>query len=155
MAGEARVAEVEGLITRLKAKSELTPTLILRALCEGDLHFFEAAMAALAGVPVEKARPFIYDRGPGGLRMIFRNTGLPTEMYRAVKVAIDEIGKIRDEEPGGWKKSYADRIVDRLVAEYDELSPDGLEHVLSQLSQRVLGNWEDKGSRKISSTYRW
>ncbi len=57
MAGESRADEIEGLITRLKSKGQLTPTLILRALCEGDLQFFDAAVGALAGVSVAKAGP--------------------------------------------------------------------------------------------------
>lgn len=155
MAGETRVAEVEGLISRLKSKGELSPSLILRALCEGDLHFFDAAVAALAGVSLEKARPFIYERGSGGLRMIFRNTGLPTEMFRAVKVAIEEINLVKQEQPGGWNKSFADRIVDRLVVEYDDLAPEGLENVLAQLSQRILGSFDDKAPAEALTDHRW
>lgn len=90
-----RSSEIQGVITRLRSKGELTPTLILRSLCEGDVQFFEAAVAALAGVTVEKARPFIYDRGVGGLGTIYRNTALPPDMFRAVRAAIEEMIRSR------------------------------------------------------------
>ena len=57
MAGESRADEIEGLITRHKSKGQPTPTLILRAQCEGDLQFFDSAVGALAGVSVAKAGP--------------------------------------------------------------------------------------------------
>ena len=123
MSGESRVEEIKGLIPRLKSKGQLSPTLILRALCEGDLVFFDAVIGALAGATAAKARPFIFERGAGGLRMIFRNTGLPTKMFRAVNIAIDEINRAKRENnptppvtifqtalsPGWWRNSTSCR----------------------------------------------
>lgn len=155
ISGEARVAEVEGLIIRLKSKGQLTPTLILRSLCEGDIHFFEAAIAALAGISIDKARPFLYQRGAGGMRMLFRNTGLPNEMFRAVKVAMDEVNAIRILERGPWQKEFGARIVQRLVEEYDDLAPTDIDSVLSQLSHRILGRWEEEPHTRIAPSRRW
>lgn len=155
MSGESRVNEIEGLILRLKSKGQLSPTLILRALCEGDLQFFDAAIGALAGVSASKARPFIYERGAGGLRMIFRNTGLPTEMFRAVNIAIDEIIKAKQEKPLTEHNDLSDRIVARLVEEYDELSPEGIENVLAQLAHKIFGRWEEPVHENIAASKEW
>jgi len=144
LASEYRAPEVEGLILRLKSKGELTPSLILRSLCEGDLIFFEGAIAAMAGVPSAKARPFLYERGAGGLRMIFRNTGLPNEMFRAIKIAMDEINSVKQEDPKGWHLTFAERIVQRLLEEYEHLSIAGGDNVLSRLSHGILGDIEDE-----------
>ena len=43
------VVGVEDLVLRLKSENRLTATLILRALVDGDIQFFECAMSALAG----------------------------------------------------------------------------------------------------------
>jgi uncharacterized protein (DUF2336 family) len=155
MAGVSRINEIEGLITRLKSKGQLTPTLILRALCEGDLQFFDAAVGALAGVSVDKARPFIYERGAGGLRMIFRNTGLPTEMFRAVNIAISVINAARKEQPDAPNFDLSERIVARLVEEYDELSPEGMENVLAQLAHKIFGRWEEPPKVRIAPAKDW
>ncbi len=129
--------------------------MILRSLCEGDIHFFEASIAALAGVSIDKARPFLYERGAGGMRMLFRNTGLPNEMFRAIKVAMAEVNAIRSQDSGPWRKEYGARIVQRLVEEYDDLAPTDIDSVLSQLSHRILGRWEEEPHERIAPTRRW
>ena len=52
-------------VTQLRAKGRLTPALILRALCMGEIRFFEAAAAELAGIPFENAQVLARDPAPG------------------------------------------------------------------------------------------
>ncbi len=63
-------AEFEALMERLHAKGELNTSLAMRALSMGDLRFFEAAMARLAGIRLENARTLINDKGQMGLDAI-------------------------------------------------------------------------------------
>jgi uncharacterized protein (DUF2336 family) len=146
LSSEHRASEVQGLVARLRSKGELTPTLILRSICEGDVLFFESAIAVLAGVSINKARPFLYERGAGGLRMIYRNTALPPEMFRAMSAAVEEVNRSREEQPNAWRQVFTSRIVERLAEEYDGVAPTSLEHVLSEISRRVLGRWEEPPS---------
>ena len=140
VAADRKDGEVEGLISRLKGKGDLTPTLVLRALCEGDLNLFEAAMAAMADMSVDNARTFLHERGPGGLRMVFRNTGMPQPMFRPIQLAIEQVSELRKESPMAAAAEISRRIVDRLVIEYEGLPDGGLEPLMSELSRRVLGD---------------
>ncbi len=70
----SREEELERLIAEMHRGGRLTPFLVLRALCLGDMEFFEAAMAALADVPVANARRLIHDAGPNGLRSLFEKS---------------------------------------------------------------------------------
>ena len=47
--------ELTTLIRQMQRHDRLTPSLILRALCMGDLAFFETALAVRGHVPVENA----------------------------------------------------------------------------------------------------
>lgn len=140
--------EVEGLIDRLKGKGDLTPTLVLRALCEGDLHLFEAAMAAMADMSVDNARTFLHQRGLGGLRMVFRNTAMPQPMFRPIQLAIEEVSALREVSPEPAAAEISRRVVDRLVIEYDGLPDGGLEPLMSELSRRILGDAPGAAKRK-------
>lgn len=140
VAADRKDGEVEGVISRLKGKGDLTPTLVLRALCEGDLNLFEAAMAALANMSVDNARTFLHQRGPGGLRMVFRDTGMPQPMFRPIQLAIEEIGALRENSPAAEAAEISRHIVDRLVREYEGLPDGGLEPLMSELSRRILGD---------------
>ena len=148
VAADRKDGEVEGVINRLKGKGELTPTLVLRALCEGNLNLFEVAMAALADMSVDNARTFLHQRGPGGLRMVFRDTGMPQPMFRPIQLTIEEVGALREESPTAEAAEISRRIVDRLVSEYDGLPEGGLEPLMSELSRRILGDVPGAAKRK-------
>ena len=67
-------AEALRLAQHLQRSGRLTPSLIIRAICLGDLTFVEAAFGVLADIPVHNARLLMYDAGPlgfqGGLRAL-------------------------------------------------------------------------------------
>ena len=64
----ARVLDVNG---------KLCDTILLRALCTGDVAFFEAGLARLAKVQVANTRILIHDEGRKGLKAIWGKAGLP------------------------------------------------------------------------------
>ncbi|MDJ0608546.1 MAG: DUF2336 domain-containing protein [Kiloniellales bacterium] len=70
--GCATNKELEALIDQLYAKGRLTPEVAIDALSEGDLAFFEFAMARLADIGVENARTLINDQGRLGIENLFR-----------------------------------------------------------------------------------
>src|SRR3546814_19380496 len=49
-------ADLEELVFQIHVNGRLTPTLIIRALCVGDMAFFEAAMARLGNVQLKNAK---------------------------------------------------------------------------------------------------
>src|SRR6185312_4606835 len=108
------------LAHHLCQNGRLTASLMLRALCHGDLCFFDAAMAALAGIPVASARLLLYDRGPGGLRGIYHSAGLPAELFRAFRAAVSAV---LDGELRAGRAGFGARLVERLVPLYDDLAP--------------------------------
>lgn len=142
LVSDNRAGEVERLAASLFTNGKLTPTLVLRALCLGDLRFFEASMATMAGIPVESTRALLYDRGLDGFKGIYGKTTLPLELFNAFRVAVDVIRSVGREESDGWRRDYTRRIIDRLVKTYREVCPSDLEHVLSQISRHVIRHSE-------------
>jgi uncharacterized protein (DUF2336 family) len=130
-------AEVEGLVAALATEAALTPTLLLRALCLGHLGFFRAAMARLAGRPLDQAGPRILDDGPDGFVALYEESGLPPGLLRAFRAAVDVVRGLGPEQARDWQREYTNRIISRLVNEYEQVCPEDLEHVLSQLSRRL------------------
>lgn len=132
---DSRVGAIEDLVDRLRAKGSLTPTLMLRALCEGDVHFFELAMAGAADLPLEKARALLTDKGSLGLRTIYPRAGLPDTLFAAFRTVINIVYHEATSEVGG--EQITRRIVNGLVDAYDDTCPTDIEHLLSILSYRT------------------
>ena len=127
-------AEIERLAIDLHARDRLSPILLLRCLCEGHLFFFEAAIAALAGLPVAQARPLLHDRGPLGLPAIYGRSGLPDRLLPAFRAAIDALHELA-RHGGDAGPSLADAAAARLVRAYPGLAPGSLDSLLRQLGR--------------------
>ena len=140
-----RAFDVEVFAGCLKSKGQLTPTLLMRALCMGDMHFFEAGLAVLAGISVRSAAALIADRGPLGFLSLYEKAGLPQAFFRAYRVALDVLGPLQVGDHGGWSPACVQTILDRVMLEYDEACPADLEYFLSQMSRGMLGRADRQG----------
>ncbi|MGH6949150.1 MAG: DUF2336 domain-containing protein, partial [Kiloniellales bacterium] len=130
---EERPHEVETLIEDLQARGRLTTTLVLRALCCGDLHFFEAAMAALTGMSLPAARNLIYHSGLQGFRDLYAKSGLPPKLGSAFRAVVNLVTELRRTAPDKWRAGLGAKVADCLVQEYGSISPGRLERVLAQI----------------------
>ncbi|NBC32334.1 MAG: DUF2336 domain-containing protein [Alphaproteobacteria bacterium] len=125
------------LVSVLHRRAQLTPTLLLRTLCLGNLRFVEAAMAALAGVPLSNARTLIHDRGPLGLHALFDECRLPPHFFQAFRIAVEVYQEKKPKRTSGWTSDYVRQIIDRLLGVYETVCPEDIEHVIAQLSRQV------------------
>jgi uncharacterized protein (DUF2336 family) len=137
--------DAEVFANRLRKKGQLTPTLLMRALCLGDVGFFEAGMAVLAGASVPNAITLIADRGPLGFKTLYKRAELPPELFRAFRAALDVLAQLRVGDQGNWSPACVQLILDRVMLEYDEACPADLEYLLSQISRRILGRTDRQG----------
>jgi uncharacterized protein (DUF2336 family) len=144
-AAAPRAFNVEAFAIRLNSKGKLTPTLLMRALCLGDLAFFESGMAVRAGISVRNAAELIADRGPLGFKGLYEKARLPSELFRAFRAALDVLGELRQGGRDVWSPAHTELILDRVMREYDEVCPSGLEYLLSQMSRGTLGRADQQG----------
>lgn len=138
---ERRIEEVERLVDVIYREGALGPILVLRALLEGDLHFFEAALARLSQVSLRNTRILLYDGGYSGLSGLYRKSGLPESLHQAFQIAVKETYSYRDGLDRGEapirQQDLTRRIIDRLVIAYREISPADLEGIFAQLSRLI------------------
>jgi uncharacterized protein (DUF2336 family) len=80
-----------GLIAHLRATSQLTAGLILRALLSGNLELFEAALAELSDLPRNRVAALLLDRGEASLVALLKRAGLPESTFAAFRAALDVI----------------------------------------------------------------
>lgn len=137
LASKAEEQDVEGLVQQMRAHGRLTPSIILRAAVMGDMVFFEAAMAALAGTTLANARTLIYDQGQLGLQALFNRAKLPASHFPAVFAAV---GAARETSFDGGERDrerYMRRMIERVLTQYGDLGVamegDDLEYLLRKL----------------------
>lgn len=127
------------LVRQLTENKRLTGSLVLRAICMGNLRFFEHAIAALAGVPVGNTRLLIHDPGKRGLSTIWSKAGLPQSQLLAAQAALDVVGSTELDGLEMDPERYSRRIIERVLTQYEKLGvefdEDDLEYLLAKVTQ--------------------
>lgn len=139
LAADSDAADVEKLVSQLHENGRLTPSIVMRSLCMGDLGFFEAAMARLAGIPLANAQRLIYDEGQLGLKALYDKAKMPPAQYIAMRAAT-AVARETDYDGGERdRERHARRMIERILTQYGDLGvdleSDDLEYLLHKLAQ--------------------
>lgn len=111
--------DVLDLVTRLQEGGRLTETLVLRALCVGDLDLFECAMAVRVGIPVANAYRLIHDQGGLGLERLIERSGFSPTFLAAARAAISVARELQYDGLPGDRERFRDRMAVRLLTASD------------------------------------
>ena len=127
--------DTHALVVQLHANGRLTASLVLRALCSGDMRFAEDAMAEAAGLSVEKASLLIHDAGPLGLKAIYKKCSFPDAMFPAFRVAVDMIHETSFDGGVHDRERFTRKVIERVLTKYQEMEAADLDYLLSKLGK--------------------
>jgi uncharacterized protein (DUF2336 family) len=128
-------AEALRLAQHLHRSGRLTPSLILRAVCLGDLVFVEAAFGVLADIPVHNARLLMYDAGPLGFKAVFERCRLPMEFFDLFRIGLQvaqQTARDGDED----LDRHRQRTLERVLTQFEnagDIGPEDLDYLLGKL----------------------
>jgi uncharacterized protein (DUF2336 family) len=134
--------DVELLIEQLHCNGRLTPSLILRAICVGDIGFMEASLAALARIPLVNARALAHDQGALGLRSLYDKAGLPPAFFPAFRAAVDVAKQTEYDGQDQDRERFARRMLERIVTQVEmigeNLGEENVDYLMAKLN-RITG----------------
>ncbi|MBT5110234.1 MAG: DUF2336 domain-containing protein [Rhodospirillaceae bacterium] len=127
------------LVQHLHDNKRLTPSIMLRALCLGDLSFFEAAISVRSGTIMKNTRQLLFDAGSRGMRAIYDKAGLPETLYPAFRAAFDvtrqSLAERSDMAPDAMAKRTLERVLTHFEDLVDEDNIDDVDYLLGKLNQ--------------------
>ena len=115
IAASSQGEDMRGLIAHLRATSQLTAGLILRALLSGNLELFEAALAELSGLPRGRVSALLLDRGEASLVAVLKRAGLPESTFAAFRAALEVIHETGFVDTLGGAARLRRRMVERVL----------------------------------------
>lgn len=133
LSARASRRELTMLIHQMQRHGRLTPSLILRSLCMGDLAFFETALAIRAHVPVENAQILIQDAGGNGLASLYRKAGFPEALLPIFRVAVDAVKSTGFDGGDRDLERYRGRVITRILSQCEDFAPDDLDYLVQKL----------------------
>jgi uncharacterized protein (DUF2336 family) len=128
IAARSRGDEMRGLVRHLRATSQLTVGLILRALLSGNLELFDHALVELSGLPQGRVSALVYDGGGASLNALLTRAGLPESTFPAFRAALEARDQIGFVGTVGGATRLRRRMVERVLTmcETDAVSSEPL-----------------------------
>ena len=141
--GKNHVEDSRRLIIHLYQNNRLTPTIMLRALCMGDMDFFEGSVAVRARTPLSSARELIHGRDRQQIVSLLDKAELPKLLQPAFEAAID-VAEDTDYDGGKDDQDrFRRRMIERIITNFDDpdaaMGDDNIEYLLAQLTQIDAG----------------
>lgn len=134
----AEEQDVEKLVAQVHKNGRLTPSIILRALCVGDMSFFEASLAVMAGVPLNNARILIHDEGELGFKSLYKKAGMPDALFPAFRTAVDTAMGAEAERSDADIETQMRRMLERVLTVHedviDEYGVENVDYLLSKFN---------------------
>lgn len=131
--------ELKKLVEQMHSRGRLTSSVLLRALCMGDLAFFEMAMACFAAVPVQNARILIHDQGRLGFESIYLRGNLQESLFPAFRAALDVVCETDYDGGPNDRERYISRMVERMLTLFEDpdnrMTEGDIEYLMNKLYQ--------------------
>jgi len=128
-------ADVKGFVIHLTATNKLTPSLLLRALANGHMTFFEWGVAELAGVPHHRTWLMIHDAGPLGLRAIYERAGLPARLFPAFRAAVDTYHSMEFDGGARDLQRFQQHMLERFLTQPQTAARDDVDYLLDKMDE--------------------
>ena len=129
-----RAVDLKAFTAHLHAEERLTASLLLRALANGHMSFFEWGMAELSAVAHHRAWMMIHDAGPLGLKAIYGRAALPDGLYPAFRVAVDTHHALQQEGGDFDLRRFQQRMLERFLTQ--ETTPtEEVDYLLARMER--------------------
>jgi uncharacterized protein (DUF2336 family) len=131
----SRAADLPAFVAHLRRGQRLTASLLLRALANGQMTFFEWGLAELSGVPHHRTWLMVHDAGDLGLKAIYERAGLPGRLLPAFRAAVDAFHAMDfDGRPDDLQR-FQRRMLERFLSQPLSMSAEDADYLLDKIDQ--------------------
>ena len=130
-----RTPDVKSFVAHLHRAGRLSASLLLRAIANGHMTFFEWGVAELAGVPHHRTWLMVHDAGPLGLKAIYERANLPTRLFPAFRAAVDAFHAIEQEGAPLDPAALQQRMLQRFLTQPNTATRDDMDYLVDKLDR--------------------
>ena len=130
--------ELLRMVAQMHNSRRLTPSIVVRALCTGDIAFFEAAMATMTHVPIENVRALVHDQGENGLASLYKAADMPPGLYPMVRAAIDTMAETGFDGEARDLERFRTRVISRVLTQNESADGNDMDYLVDKLRDLLL-----------------
>jgi uncharacterized protein (DUF2336 family) len=114
--------ELSEVIAFLTSRNMLTPSIIIRATCLGEMRIVERALGHLADLPQDRTRYLMYSRNGQSFRALHGKSGLPQSCFGLLRAAAEVGRECREEGLRANAENFGRRLIEALMTRYENMS---------------------------------
>ncbi len=130
MADFSDMDNLTSLVAHLAESGQLTSALLFRALCMGNISFFEEALVQLSHMPRQRVYGLTQDRGTSGFQALYKRCGLPFSAYPAFKAALDVLSEHDANNNSATPTVFSRHMLADVLARYQASAPEEGDQIL-------------------------
>jgi uncharacterized protein (DUF2336 family) len=141
--GYASSGELERLINQLHDNGRLTPTIILRALCVGDMDFFETALSKGSEIAVSNVHLLVNDASGQGLKQLCKKCKIPQGVAEMMRVAVDVVNELEYDGDPGDRERFRNHVIQRVLTHFeDRFDAENVDYLISKIAEHDSNSTE-------------
>lgn len=130
--------QIEELVHQLYTANRLSSSLVVRAICMGDIKFFEYALVYLSDTPITEVRKIIFNTSLDFMiRNLLRKAYIPKSMFPAVFSALKVIKDMKFDCCRSDRSSFSHKVIERILSfgsTGEELNEEDVNYLISKIS---------------------
>jgi len=142
------------LVEHLRGSGQLTTALILRAICAGNLSFFEVALSCLSGLPLDRVGALIESRRAASFRAVYAKAGLPEPAFAAFFAAVEAQLDLDGEMSGRGRAALANRLIETVLERYRDGNDDAMDQLMVMLRRLAADSAREAAREYIDNERR-
>ena len=120
---ESNGAELAHAMPLLISRETLTPLIIVRAACLGEMQVVAQILAYLAGMPIARARERMAGKGFTGFKGLHGRSGLPKSCFGILQAACDVAADEAKQRLSLDGEEFGRRLIEALMTRYEAMPP--------------------------------
>jgi len=132
-------ADFRRLIVHLYQNDRLTPTIMLRAICMGDMDFFEGSLAVRSRIPLSSTREALMRGDQSQITGLLDKAEMPKSLRPAFLAAIQVEGETEYDGEDGDRERFQRRMIERIITNFENpdeaMGDDNIEYLMAKLAR--------------------
>ena len=133
IAAETESEELVPLVEHLRVTGQLTTALLLRALCAGNVRFFETALAVLSGMPEDRVASLVRAGRTNALRAVYAKAALPMVAFDAFTAALETCRGMAEEGGPADRYRFTRQMVENVLSRYRDITDGEVNELMTML----------------------
>jgi uncharacterized protein (DUF2336 family) len=127
------ITNLQKLMRHLQDSKRLTDALLMRAICMGDIRFFNYAVAERANIPVSVIQKIHMENNEKDMRFLLVKAAISSALHAPIMIGIQVYREASQEIDMGDIEAFSRRVIERFLTQFPAVGSKSIDDLLDKL----------------------